>query len=376
MRIGFDAKRMFHNFTGLGNYARSTVRNLLLYYDDIEATLFTPDVHPEWEFLADEYKDILVKGPKFFPRIWRTVGMKQPVQNHNIQLFHGLSNELPYIPMENRPKFVVTIHDLIFIKYPEYYPFIDRAIYTQKMKSAGKRADRIIATSEVTKRDIMEVFNVKEDKISVIYQDCAEIYRTERKEIQHPDLQAKLPDNFVLCVASFEKRKNHLNLLEAYLKVANDVDYHLVLAGRPKDTYDEVIQFIERHALGDRVVIITDSSDSEIKQMLDQAAAFVFPSFYEGFGIPVLEALYAQNVILTTENSSMAEIAGEAGLYFDPNSVDSIAEKLKKVSSQDEYYTRAWNAISGRLKQFAPETLTAQLHDLYKEVIYPVKTSK
>lgn len=370
MRIGFDAKRMFYNNTGLGNYARSTVRNLIRFHPDIKPVLFTPDVQQEWEWLADHYKDILVQGPKLFPRIWRTVGMKQPMMDKNISIFHGLSNELPYIPSENRPFFVVTIHDLIFIQYPEYYPFIDRTIYRQKMRSACKRADRIIATSEVTKRDIIDIFEIRPDKISVVFQDCSEIYQETRDTIAHPELKAKTPDNFVLCVASFEKRKNHINLLLAFKEILSKVNYDLVLAGHPKDTFDKVTEFITKNNLENRVKVFEDLSDSEIKQLMDHASAFVFPSIYEGFGIPVLEALYCRNVIVTSKNSSMQEIAGNAGIYFDPMEVDSIAGSLLKVNPDNPAFREAQDAIPERIERMKPERITEELYDVYRSILH------
>lgn len=376
MRIGFDAKRMFHNNTGLGNYARNTIRNLIKYHPELSPVLFTPDVHPEWEWLAEYYKDILVQGPKLFPRIWRTVGMKQPMMDKNISIYHGLSSELPYIPSENRPYFVVTIHDLIFIQYPEYYPLIDRTIYRQKMRSACKRADKIIATSEVTKRNIIDIFEIRPDKISVIYQDCSEIYQEQRNSVEHPDLQARTPETFLLCVASFEKRKNHINLLKAFKQVRDQVDYKLVLAGRPKDTYEDVVSFIEENNLTADVIMFDDLSDSEIKQLMDQARAFVFPSIYEGFGIPVLEALYGQNVILTSENSSMEEVAGDAGIYFDPMSVDSIADKLLMALPSNKTFTKAWESIPERLNRMSPGRITSELYDVYRAILQQQELSQ
>jgi glycosyltransferase involved in cell wall biosynthesis len=241
---------------------------------------------------------------------------------------------LPYT-RPKRTKMVVTIHDLIFMKFPQYYKAIDRNIYAHKVENALRSADAIIATSEQTKADLQAIMPDDEIPIEVIYQDCAPNFYTEfvPSELDKARIKYKLPQTFILMVSKFEKRKNHMNVLEAVRTLPKDA-LPIVMVGKVGDTFEDVKAFVTKHKLESQVMIIEDAATQDLPKLYRLAEASIFPSFYEGFGIPVLESLVCETPVLTSANTCMEEIAGDAALYFDPNDPESIAYSIKQIEDR------------------------------------------
>ncbi|MDX9705802.1 MAG: glycosyltransferase, partial [Weeksellaceae bacterium] len=183
MRIGFDAKRAFFNTSGLGNYSRSTIELLTKFYPQNDFLLFTPSIENAIDFKYPEKAEII--QPKHliertFKSWWRSFKMASSIAEHELDIFHGLSGELPIkAHKKSKAKLIVTIHDLIFLRFPEYYTSVDRNIYYQKAKYACEIADTIIAISEQTKSDLINFFKVDDKKIEVVYQGCNTIFHKE-----------------------------------------------------------------------------------------------------------------------------------------------------------------------------------------------------
>ena len=199
MIIGFDAKRFFHNFSGLGNYSRTLIDNLSLQFPQHTYRLYTPALksHPTIaEICARKNVEVITpKGNKLF---WRSRGMLKQFGS-DLDIFHGLSHELPFGIQQAKVKSVVTIHDLIYHFYPKDFPWIDRKIYDVKFRHACLNADLVIAISESTKKDICQIFDTPENKISVVYQSVNSIYGTpshrndqQAKIRRHPSTAIKL----------------------------------------------------------------------------------------------------------------------------------------------------------------------------------------
>ncbi len=229
MKIGFDAKRAAQNRTGLGNYSRLILRLVSQYQTGVEGHLYLPN--PKKTKLLGEIPT-LDKLKQHFPEsslwkkvrsLWRVWGITKDVRRDGIDIFHGLSNELPLNIRKAGCKSVVTLHDLIFLHYPEYYKPIDRWIYNYKFKKACENADRVIAISEFTKREIMHYYGTLEEKIDVVYQGCDPVFAQDIAEDKLADVRRRyaLPERFLLFVGSIEERKNLLLVAKALKELRN-----------------------------------------------------------------------------------------------------------------------------------------------------------
>ena len=371
LRIGFDAKRAFNNNTGLGNYSRFIIRSLLKYDANDQAFLFTPKVEAEWEHLFENEKQVRRILPqtmlgKSFPAAWRSFSLAAELDNYKLDVFHGLSNELP-VGIENfKGKKIVTIHDLIFLRYPDYYNNIDRFIYTRKFKLACTYADTVIATSGQTKEDIVSFFKLDPQKVEVIYQNCDNRFdeRMSVEKINEAIIQHHLPPNFILCVGTIEQRKNQLTVLKAFHQ-AGIKDHKLVFIGR-KTAYANLLdEYIKSNGLANSIIFIDYVKSEALPAIYQSAKMFVYASEFEGFGIPVVEAFRSKVPVLLANGSSLSEVGGDAALYFEPHKVDQLTDLMKDVISNSNLKLTLIQKATDRLTLFEPELLTKQLMATY-----------
>lgn len=367
MNIGFDAKRAFLNSTGLGFYSRMAILALANNYPNCRYILFGPSNNSKY---LSVFKRFEIIGPKFkfppFQSYWRVLGVSRSVNNSGIQIFHGLSNELP-LGLSSKIKTVVTIHDIIPIVYPRYYNLIQALIYKAKFKFSINYADKIIAVSQKTANDIIENFNINPEKITVIYQDCDSRFKQIYDEIAINEIKQKyeLIKPYVLCVGTIEERKNQLKLVKAFEKL-NNTTIELVLVGNMKSNYaKEVLNYINKSKSPVKILNYVDHND--LPMLYQGALAFAYPSVYEGFGIPVLEAVYSKVPILTSKDTSMQEITGEYGaVYVNPIEIDSIEEGLRKIINSKQLRTEITNFATKRTHLFEEKTIADKLMNVYK----------
>ncbi|NDV81497.1 glycosyltransferase family 1 protein [Bacteroides sp. 51] len=376
MRIGFDAKRAVQNYTGLGNYSRYIIKNLCRFYPQNEYILFAPKrrVNEQLSHLFEEYKQIQVVYPMQYiwrklSSLWRVWRVTSRFTNDGIQIFHGLSNELPINIRKSRIKSVVTIHDLIFLHFPQYYKPIDRKIYTYKFRKACQNANRIIAISECTKRDIIRLFNIPENKIEVIYQGCDESFHKEASAEKKKEVKERynLPDKYILNVGSIEERKNVLLAVKALKQLPENI--HLVIVGKRTPYTQKVDSFIQANKLKDRVHIYSNVSFKDLPAIYQQAEIFVYPSRYEGFGIPMIEALHSGIPAIGATGSCLEEAGGPESSYVDPDNVNELANTFNEILSSPEKRERMIAHGKEYVKRFTDEKLTRQLANVYKQII-------
>ncbi|MDD3858691.1 MAG: glycosyltransferase family 1 protein [Bacteroidales bacterium] len=369
MNIGFDAKRAYLNKSGLGNYSRDVIRSLHDFYPQNKYVLFTPE--KETELLEEKYRQSVV-SPRSITKIgkarWRSLKMGEEIKHQKIDIFHGLSNELPKNINITNVKKVVTIHDLIFIKYPQLYNFIDRKIYFRKFYNACKNADIIIATSKQTKADIINYFKTQESKIEVIYQSCSSIYSkiVSKEKIEAVRESYNLPNTFILTVGTIERRKNVLNVLKAIYFFNLDVNY--VVVGKKTSYCKEIIAYAKEHNMTDRLFIRENITNDDMPAIYRMADMFVYPSIYEGFGIPILEAFYSGVPVITGDKGSTAEIAGDAAIQVDVLNPKSIGIAIKSVVESNEIKEQLINSGKTKVKQYDREKLCSDLIELYKKL--------
>ena len=333
MNVGFDAKRLFFNGSGLGNYARSTVRLLAEYAPDTRYTLFTPREGNCCGFEVPDNAGIVTpQGIRALSgSLWRSYAMGRAIRLSGVDIFHGLSNELPADIGRTRARSVVTMHDIIFVHHPELYKPADRWLYTRKYSRSCRNADRIIAISRQTAGDLVNYWHVPEEKIAVVYQGCDPAFEKTVGEKQRREVRAAygLPERYILSVGTIEERKNLMLTVRAM--VAGKLDIDLVACGRHTRYADRVMEYAAAHGIGSRVRMLHSVPFSDLPALYQMASVFVYPSFYEGFGIPILEALNSRVPVITTRGGVFPETGGDACIYVEPQSTDEMLHALETV---------------------------------------------
>ena len=377
--IGFDAKRAAQNRTGLGNYSRFVLRSLCRQQVAERLLLYIPNPHKISALDGlDHEPQVEVRYPphgiwSWLSSLWRVWGMTGELSTDGVRLFHGLSNELPLnIRRAKSIRCVVTIHDLIFLRYPQYYKPIDRWIYRYKFRRACKQADRVIAVSECTKKDIMHFFDIPEQKIEVVYQGCDERFRQPASEDKKKEVRARyqLPEHFILYVGSIEERKNLLLLARA-LEHLNNKDIHVIAVGRRTSYADKVQAFVDAHGLTARFQMLQGVPFADLPAFYQLATVFVYPSRFEGFGIPLLEALCSGVPAIGCTGSCLEEAGGPSSLYVNPDNAKELASAIDRILTDNTL--RAKMIADGHTwaDRFQAEPLTQQLLKVYHAVLGP-----
>ncbi len=374
MTIGFDAKRAFANRTGLGNYSRYVINNLSKYYYENRYRLYAPK-EIENPDLAEIRKreNVSFVFPKGlyarFTSLWRTKGISADLLRDGVQLYHGLSNELPIGLRKKGIHSVVTIHDLIFLRYPQFYNAPDRAIYTRKFRYACREADHIVAVSECTKRDIVTFFGIEPDKISVIYQGCDDSFCKmlsfdEKKRVCD---KYNLPETFILNVGTIENRKNLMLIVKALKHL--DESVHLVAVGRESSYANEVKSYALAHGLEGRLHILPGVPLADLPALYQSAAIFAYPSFFEGFGIPIIEALHSGVPVVAATGSCLEEAGGPHSAYIDPNNDEQLADVVRKIMSDLRLQAKMIAEGKSYVTRFDDRLTATQMMELYRKTI-------
>jgi len=337
MRIAFDAKRYFHNQRGLGNYSRDVVRLLREYA-------------PDWEL---ELVDKSGLSRSF---------MKVP----ECDIYHGLSGELPFGIKRSGARSVVTMHDAIFIRYPELYSPTYRWLFAQKVKYASKVADRIIAISEQTKRDMVEYFHADEQKIQVVYQGCSHLFRQPipAEQIASAKSRYNLPEDYLLDVGAIEPRKNLKNLIRAIATA--HIDLPLLAIGGHSRYAEEVAQLAAE--LGVTLILRHQVDFADFPAIYKGAIAMCYPSVFEGFGIPILEAMCVGIPVLTSTGSCFFETGGEAALYANPFDAEQIGAQLSRIVTDSQLREQMVQKGAEQANCFTDEKVAKNLIGVYQSL--------
>lgn len=375
MRLGYDAKRLYNNFTGLGNYSRTLVSNLLHYYPGEEYFLYTTKLSSDAsvnKFLNN--KSVITRQAQTpFRSLWRSYSIVRNLKEDRIDLYHGLSGEIPFGISKSNIKSLVTIHDLIFLVYAETYKAADRFLYDRKFRYACNNSDKIVAVSKSTKDDLIKYYGVKPSKISVIYQACDPIFYSDRNASDTKTVVSKynLPKEFLLYVGSVIPRKNLLTVIKAIAILPPQLRVPVVVVGDGGKYKKEVKSLIYVEKLEKKILWIEDLHDStQLKALYTLASAFIYPSLYEGFGIPVAEALLSKVPVITSNRSSLPEVAGENSILVDPESVEEILDGIEKVmtdtSLREKMITEGFRYAS---EKFSSESTSSEMYRLYSQIL-------
>lgn len=375
MIIGFDAKRIVRNNTGLGNYCRTLINDMIRRNDsNMKLLLYTPDkgrdVLRNQIIESDNSRFIFPKKKlgKIYKSLWRTKNIVKQLIEDKVQIYHGLSGELPLGLRNNGIKSVVTIHDLIFLRHPEYYRWFDRKMYTWKFHQTIKQADRIIAVSECTKRDILEFGKINPEKISVIYQSCNPKFTNMPTEGEMEDTAKKydLPERYLLCVGTIEERKNLMLAVKSLNLLPEDI--HLVAVGKKTKYADKVKKTADKIGVSHRLHLLSGVSDDELNVIYKKAEVFVYPSRYEGFGIPIIEAIFCGLPVVASTGSCLEEAGGPDCLYVNPDDPKGMAAAIMQLLNNEEERKRRITSSLEYVQKYKGTNIANAVIEVYKEL--------
>jgi glycosyltransferase involved in cell wall biosynthesis len=369
IRVGFDAKRLFNNNTGLGNYSRTLVRSLHEYYPDNEYVLFTPRVTQgslTSYFTSGSFE---LHSPGAMPGwLWRSLLMNKDINKADLDIYHGLSHELPVGIHKTNTCSIVTIHDIIYRFHPEDFPLVDRKIYDYKFRYACEHSDRIIAVSQSTKADIIMHYGIAEEKISVVYQSCSESFKQGVTEeiIESTIKKYNLPKQFLLYVGTVNERKNLMAAVKAVGMLKDTLKLPLLVVGSGTAYKQKVADYVKKNNLESKVIFAPYVQNEDLPAIYHRARIMVFPSRYEGFGIPVIEALYSRTPVITSRMSSLPEAAGPGAHYIDPDDPSTIADGIVKILTSPEYYKQLITNGYNHVQQFNNRDISKLLIGIYE----------
>lgn len=386
MNIGFDAKRAAQNRTGLGNYSRFVIRILSEKFAGNQYHLYTPKPH-RMPYLQEipTLKHLFLHFPPqgIWSRIrslWRVWGITKDIQKDGIQIFHGLSNELPLnigTPEQRKMKaggkgckYIVTIHDLIFIHTPQYYHWIDRQIYNFKFRRACRCADRVIAVSEYTKQEIMHYYHTPESKIDVVYQGCDPVFSQEIEEGKLQEVKARyqLPDKFVLYVGSIEERKNLMLVAKAMAELNRRAAIHVVAVGRHTAYVDQIQDFLKAQGIDHLFHFYHQVPYADLPSFYKWASTFAYPSRIEGFGIPLLEAISSGVPAIGCTGSCLEEAGGPNSIYVNPDDAKGMADAILRTCTDESLRQHMISEGKKYALNFSDEKLSHDLMKVYENL--------
>lgn len=303
---------------------------------------------------------------KYFRSYWRLNQVSRLLGKYRVDLFHGLSHVLPYGIQKSGIPSVVTIHDLIFLRFPEFYQQIDRKLYQSVYSTACKNASKIIAISKQTKNDLIDYFKVDPAKIEVIYQSCDPSFYERVSDSKKMAIRCKynLPDRFILNVGTIESRKNQLSLLKGV--VQEQVDVPVVILGKPTDYKRELDEFIMEEGIRRQLIFLHGTSTTDLQAIYQMATVMVYPSYYEGFGLPVLEAQASGCPVITSNTSSLPEAGGEGAIYVDPDNCGEIGRAISRVLSDIQLREELIRKGTAHAQTFNDQMVAQKLMGLYQ----------
>jgi glycosyltransferase involved in cell wall biosynthesis len=349
------------------------------YYPAHQYFLFNPKPSEIFKLKGQNLHEVLPQGfvHKLFPSAWRSSWVKKDLEKYKIGLYHGLSHEIPVGIHKTGIKSVVTIHDLIHERYPGQYNPVDVNIYRKKFRYACTHADKVIAISEQTKKDIIAFYKTPEEKIIVCYQSCnpafgISVHEEEKKKIKE---RYDLPEKYFLSVGSVIERKNLLNVCKAMLRL-KELNVPLVVIGNGGKYKKQVKDYVKENGLEKKVIFLSETpaarssttfqSAADFPAIYQSAVAMIYPSFFEGFGIPVLEALMSRLPVITSNVSCLPEAGGDGAYYVNPGSIEEIAAAMEKIGTDRSLATTLTEKGWHHAQNFTPKKGADAVMNVYK----------
>jgi len=368
MRVAIDTRKI-HDF-GIGTYIRNLLRQLARIDQNTEYILLCrePDLGIAAQ-LGPNFRGVVEPSPNYSLR--EQIHVPWVLMREKPDLFHAPHYVLPPL---TPCRAVVTIHDCIHLRFPQYLPSRLGYGYARgQMWAATHRAARVITVSEASKRDILRYFRVPESRIDVIYNAIDDRFwqQPDAGEIARVRERYRLDDPFVLYAGNIKPHKNLERLIEAFHLLRQHAamkDVQLLIIGDEISKYATLRRAVHRHKLHKHVRFFGFVSDQTLAALYRLANVFVFPSLYEGFGLPPLEAMASGTPVITSNVSSLPEVVGDAALMIDPYEPEAIADAMQRVLSDAALRADLSRRGLARAREFSWERSIARVREIYEEV--------
>lgn len=298
--------------------------------------------------------------------VWEQVALPLLALQEGVDVLHGLAFVTPWA---TRKPTVVTVYDLSFIHYPESFPKAQRLYLQSQTGRSCRQAQHIITISEASKQDICHHFGIAPEKITVIYPGVDPIFRPLPEAQKQAFRQNKqLPGRFILHVGTLQPRKNILVLLHALAQL-NQPEIHLVIVGGKGWFYEQIFQTVQQLGLLTQVHFPGYVADEELPFWYNCADGLVFPSVYEGFGMPIAQALACATPVIASKSSAMPEVGGQVALYFDPHDVSDLVRQLQQLLNDVSWSQQVAQKAPAQAQQFSWPTAGRQTAGVYRQLL-------
>jgi glycosyltransferase involved in cell wall biosynthesis len=367
MRVAIDARKL-HDF-GIGTYIRNLLRHLARIDRDSEYVLLCQETDAGVAGqVGPNFRAVLEPSPNYSLR--EQIHVPWVLHRERPDVFHAPHYVLP--PLTRCPA-VVTIHDCIHLMFPQYLPSRAAYVYARaSMWSAARQAHRILTVSEASKRDIIHFFSVPPEKVVVVYNAIEERFAATPSEeaIERVRERYQLNHRFVLYVGNIKPHKNLVRLIEAFavLRTRGFDELKLLIIGDEISRLPALRRAVHSHKLHKHVRFLGYLEDETLAILYRLASVFVFPSLYEGFGLPPIEAMASGTPVVTSNVSSMPEVAGDAAVLVDPYNVESIVEGIARVLRDPALAAELRRKGIARARDFSWARSVARTREVYEQV--------
>jgi len=372
MRIGIDATALPPQPVGAGNYIIQLIRSLANVESEFEFVVFAQPEGRRQIDLLESSRIHWVETPQVNPGIrliWEQTRFPRLIHQSNIDLFHCLHYTRPYLLSCLS---VVTFHDMTFFLYPHLHTWVKRRFFPLAMRLSARSAQALIADSESTRLDAIRIMQIPPEKIVTVHLGVDPKFRVihDPQALQQVRREYKLPDSFILYVGLIEPRKNVPLLIQAYKKLVDQgITTPLVIVGRLGWMSGEINDQIERLDLKERVQFTGYVPVEDLPGIYNLACLFVYPSRYEGFGFPVLEAMACGVPVITSSVSSLPEIVGEAGMLIQPDDEEVLTQAMGIVLSKPDLQAELARKGPVHAAEFTWERTARRTIQVYRQVL-------
>jgi glycosyltransferase involved in cell wall biosynthesis len=373
VRIGIDCTAALRQGGGIGRYTGGLVQALARLDRQNEYVLFVAgrpsgpllelsSAHPNFHLKAAPLSD------RFFNIIWQRLRLPLPVEAFSgpLDIFHSPDFVLPPL---RRARAILTVHDLSFMRVPQCADPALRAYLSQAVPRSISRADHVLADSQSTRRDLIELLAVPADKITVVPAGVGDNFRrvTDEERLAYVRRRYELTPRFILGLSTLEPRKNFVGLIRAFARLsASGYAGDLVIAGGRGWMYEPIFAEVEQQKLAGRVHFPGFVADADLPALYTLADLLAFPSFYEGFGLPVLEAMACGTPVICADNSSLPEVAGEAALMVGAGDTEALVEGMRRLLADEELRRQLVQRGLAQVKNFTWQEAARKLLAVYR----------